>query len=170
MYFPKKRVSLNIAETSYVMNAIYELIHQDNKNYQISSNYHQSLLDLFNGCKYLWSDHEWEVYKYVVTFEKSQRGWEIDRDAEWEINILDCDSIIFTLQHTFMRASKDFINGDKDCKRLMEVMSEILIPRFTNTFNDDEWKYYFSLIEDNDSDDEVSQPLDIHNQDTQEVR
>jgi hypothetical protein len=169
MYFPKHRVTLNIAETSYVLNSIHGLMTQnEDENYKISNEYHDGLLILFNDCENLWNEDEWEAYKYMTTFNNFNRKWEVDRKAEWQINILDCDSIIFTFQYAFMRASKDFINGDNNAQEVIKVMSQILIPRFTNSFSDNEWQYYFSLSDEDIIEEEVN-AFDLFNQDTQEI-
>lgn len=157
MYFPKSSVSLNIAETSFVLHVIRNFINNDDENYSISDDFYSSFVDLSSSCRNLWSQDEWDVYEYMCHLRDFRQKWRVDRKAEWTISILDCDALILAMQHMYVMESKKVINGDDKALKNANVIKDILIPRFSDMFTKREWEFY--AVE-----------VDASNEDTIELR
>jgi hypothetical protein len=140
MYFPKSEVTLTIAETTFVTNAISIFVN----NNEVSEEFKQGMMRLLNSCKNLWTEDEWEVYLYMHHLNDWRNKSLIDRRSDWKISIVDCDSIILALQFMYMSQSKKAIEGDSKADDYANSIKDVMIPRFSNMFSKNEWGYYFS--------------------------
>lgn len=152
MYFPKSSVSLNIAETSFVLHAISNFVNNDDENYSLSDDFYSSLVELSRNCRSMWSDEEWDVYEYMYHLKDFKQKWKVDRKAEWRISILDCDALILAMQHMYVMESKKAINGDDKALKNANAIKDILIPRFSNMFTKHEWEFYAVEIDSSNED------------------
>ena len=157
MYFPSASISLNIAETSFVLHAITRFVDNKDGEYTLSDDFMSSMFDLANDCRSLWSKEEWDVYQYMYHLKDYTQKWKVDRKAEWTISILDCDAIVLAMQYMYVSESKKAINGDEKALRQANSIKDVLLPRFSNMFTKREWAYYSSEI-------------DASNEDTIELR
>lgn len=147
MYFPKASVYLNIAETTFVINAIKTFVTKGRNEYNISDDFSSSLFLLASDCKNMWSDDEWEAYNYMYHLKDFSQKWKVDRNAEFKISMVDCDAIMLALQFAYVCESKSAVRGDDKAEKRAESIKDILLPRFANMFSKNEWKFYFSEVD-----------------------
>lgn len=147
MYFPKASISLNIAETTFVISAIKTFVKRGGKEYQISDEFSSSLFLLANDCKSMWSEDDWEVYRYMYHLKDFSQKWKVDRNEIFTISILDCDAIMLALQFAYVVESKQAIHGDESAEKRAESIKDVLLPRFGNMFSKNEWNFYFSEVD-----------------------
>ena len=81
MYFPKSEVTLTIAETTFVTNAISIFVN----NNEVSEEFKQGMMRLLNSCKNLWTEDEWEVYLYMHHLNDWRNKSLIDRRSDWNL-------------------------------------------------------------------------------------
>lgn len=146
MYFPKSSVPLNIAETTFVINAISEFLNNQG-DYNLSDEFANSLLGLAKSCRNMWTDEDWDVYEYMYHLRDFSQRWKVEGNVEWTISILDCDALILAMQYMYVNESKKAINGNDTALKNANSIKDILIPRFSNMFTKKEWEFYLNEID-----------------------
>lgn len=144
---PYASISLNIAETTYVLSAINMFINNAAPKYRASNDYVNFLTYLVSDCQGLWSDNSWDSYSELyesnlLSNESLVKRAGIDRDSYWTISIVDCDAVILAMQffsnNLFEQESTDYNQ---------ELINKILLPRFMSMFTTEEWTEYNQAID-----------------------
>lgn len=140
-------VSLNIAETTYVVGAINDFIHNAAPRYKASNDYVAFLNSLVSDCQNIWSNDAWDSYgelyeSNLLSSESLVKKAGIDGNSYWTISIVDCDAIILAMQffsNSLMEQQSALYNE--------ELIRKVLMPRFISMFTNEEWANYNQAID-----------------------
>lgn len=144
---PYASISLNIAETTYVLSAMNMFINNAAPKYGASNDYVNFLTYLVSDCQGIWSDNSWDSYSELyesnlLSNESLVKRAGIDRDSYWTISIVDCDAVILAMQffsnNIFEQESTDYNQ---------ELINKVLLPRFMSMFTTEEWTEYNKEID-----------------------
>lgn len=142
--FTQASLQIYMADCSFIDIAVKNFDYTGADECGASEDFMAGLNEIAERCNNLWDEYKWDEYTEIFAQPYDE---DIDYDkynlpAYITVSMLECDSIVFSLQYLSTIAKESYRNGDEGAGDALNQIEAILIPKFVNLFTQEEWDKY----------------------------